>query len=125
MAQTKRKTKHRGNAAGIIESRGRTGRKPTEAEKSLKGREAATAREKRAAKRDRPPSWRGSIYRSAGAALIMLVLATVLTKSLAASLVLFPIVFLVYVPLSYYSDLWFYRRRMRGKDRGSGKAPVK
>jgi hypothetical protein len=33
MAQTKRKrrTKHRGNAAGTIESRGRTGRKPTAA----------------------------------------------------------------------------------------------
>ena len=31
MAQTKRKrrTKHRGNAAGTIEARGRTGRKPT------------------------------------------------------------------------------------------------
>ena len=36
MAQTKRKrqTKHRGNAAGEVESRGRTGRKPTVAEKS-------------------------------------------------------------------------------------------
>ena len=35
MAQTKRKrqTKHRGNAAGVVESRGRTGRKPTAAEK--------------------------------------------------------------------------------------------
>ena len=38
MAQTKRKrqTKHRGNAAGVVESRGRTGRKPTEAEKTRK-----------------------------------------------------------------------------------------
>ena len=36
MAQTRRKrqTKHRGNAAGVVESRGRTGRKPTAAEKS-------------------------------------------------------------------------------------------
>ena len=35
MAQTKRKrrTKHRGNAAGSIEARGRTGRKPTEEER--------------------------------------------------------------------------------------------
>ena len=38
MAQTKRKrqTKHRGNAAGVVESRGRTGRKPTGAEKTGK-----------------------------------------------------------------------------------------
>ena len=36
MAQTRRKrrTKHRGNAAGVVESRGRTGRKPTAAEKT-------------------------------------------------------------------------------------------
>ena len=35
MAQTKRKrrTKHRGNAAGSIEARGRTGRKPNETER--------------------------------------------------------------------------------------------
>jgi len=40
MAQTKRKrqTKHRGNAAGVVESRGRTGRKPTKAEKEGKPR---------------------------------------------------------------------------------------
>jgi hypothetical protein len=125
MAQTRRKTKHRGNAAGMIESRGRTGRKPTAAEKSVKGREAAAAKEQRAAKRDRAPTWRGATYRSLGAALIMLVLATVLTKRLADSLILFPIVFLLYLPLSYYSDLWFYRRRMRSKGGGSRKAPVK
>ena len=35
MAQTRRRrrTKHRGNAAGVVEARGRTGRKPTAAEK--------------------------------------------------------------------------------------------
>ena len=44
MAQTKRKrrTKHRGNAAGSIEARGRTGRKPTaeESKQSAQGRRA-------------------------------------------------------------------------------------
>ena len=49
MAQTRRKrqTKHRGNAAGMVESRGRTGRKPTAAEKSGNAAEAARAKEKR------------------------------------------------------------------------------
>ena len=49
MAQTRRKrqTKHRGNAAGVVESRGRTGRKPTAAEKSGKAGDAARAKEKR------------------------------------------------------------------------------
>ena len=50
MAQTKRKrrSKHRGNAAGSIEARGRTGRKPTGDEVKKSGRQ--TAREKRLAK---------------------------------------------------------------------------
>ena len=45
MAQTRRKrqTKHRGNAAGVVESRGRTGRKPTAAEKSGKAQAAIAA----------------------------------------------------------------------------------
>ena len=47
MAQTKRKrrTKHRGNAAGAVEARGRTGRKPTEAERRKST--TANAREER------------------------------------------------------------------------------
>ena len=55
MAQTKKKrsTKHRGNAAGVVETRGRTGRKPTDAEK----KPAATGG-KRQDRFDRPPSWR-------------------------------------------------------------------
>ena len=55
MAQTRRKrqTKHRGNAAGVVESRGRTGRKPTAAEKSGDAGEASRAKQKRVDPRDR------------------------------------------------------------------------
>ena len=47
MAPTKRKrrSKHRGNAAGTIEARGRTGRKPSPEEQ--KKADKATARERR------------------------------------------------------------------------------
>ena len=46
MAQTRkrRSTKHRGNAAGMVEQRGRTGRKPTEAERKLSAKEEARQR---------------------------------------------------------------------------------
>ena len=50
MAQTKKKrrTKHRGNAAGVVEARGRTGRKPTaEERKRREGGGAAQARRDR------------------------------------------------------------------------------
>ena len=61
MAQTKRKrrTKHRGNAAGMVEARGRTGRKPGPAERKAGRR--ARARQDRFSK---PPT-----VRSAAAAL--------------------------------------------------------
>ena len=59
MAQTKRKTKHRGNAAGMVESRGRTGRPPTAEERSGSAREKAKSREQRLQKADRPPTWWG------------------------------------------------------------------
>ena len=54
----------------------------------------------------------------------MLVLATVLTKRLADSLILFPIVFFLYVPVSYYSDLWSTGAGCAAR-RGSRNAPGK
>ena len=80
MAQTRRKrqTKHRGNAAGVIESRGRTGRKPTAAEK--RGETRAGAKATRANRYDRPPTWRGAFWRALiAAAILMVVIALLLT----------------------------------------------
>jgi hypothetical protein len=123
MAQTKRRrqTKHRGNAAGVVESRGRTGRKPTAAEKSGKG--GGAAREKRLEKYDRPPTWRGAFYRAMAAAVLMLLVSIVLLKKPNQAIALFPIVLLLYVPVSYYTDQWMFNRRQRSKaKRGDGKA---
>ena len=120
MAQTKRRrqTKHRGNAAGVVESRGRTGRKPTAAEKSGKAAELARAKEKRLDKRDRPPTWLGAFYRAMFAAVLMLLVSLFLIGGRAIAL--FPIVLALYVPISYYTDLWLYRRRQRSKARQTG-----
>ena len=51
MAQTKRKRKHRGTAAGTIEARGRTGRPPTASEVKK------TAAQRRQERMDKPPTW--------------------------------------------------------------------
>ena len=82
MAQTKRKrqTKHRGNAAGVIETRGRTGRKPTAAEKSGKGIGATGKKEPALARQDRPPTWLGAFYRAMVAAVLMLLISLFLIK---------------------------------------------
>ena len=119
MAQTRRKrqTKHRGNAAGVVESRGRTGRKPTSAEKSVEGKERAQARERREARHDRPPTWRGALTRSLVAAvLVLVVMLVLLPHNKATAFLYFPFVLLLYVPISFYTDQWLYRRRMRSKE---------
>jgi hypothetical protein len=123
MAQTKRKrqTKHRGNAAGVVESRGRTGRKPTKAEKG--GAAGAPSREKRLERHERPPTWRSAFYRAMAAAVLMLLVMLLILKKPTQAIAYFPVVLLIYVPISYYTDLWLFNRRQRSKaKRGGGKA---
>ncbi|HWD11693.1 MAG TPA: hypothetical protein VG366_07600 [Solirubrobacteraceae bacterium] len=117
MAQTRRKrrTKHRGNAAGVVESRGRTGRKPTAAEKSGNARELAREREQKLDRRDRPPTWRGAFIRAMFAAVLMLLIVIVVFNQANQAIALFPVVLLMYVPISYYTDKWIYDRRQRKK----------
>jgi Flp pilus assembly protein TadB len=117
VAQTRRKrrTKHRGNAAGVVESRGRTGRKPTAAEKSGNARELAREREQKLDRRDRPPTWRGAFIRAMFAAVLMLLIVIVVFNQANQAIALFPVVLLMYVPISYYTDKWIYDRRQRKK----------
>ena len=119
MAQTRRRrrTKHRGNAAGVVESRGRTGRKPTAAEKRGAA-SAVRAKDTLKDRRDRPPTWRGAFYRAMIAAVLLLVVAIVL--HVGAAVAYFPFALLVYTPISYYTDLWIYRRRQRAKAGSAG-----
>jgi hypothetical protein len=120
VAPTKRKTKHRGNAAGMVESRGRTGRRPTAAERSAEGREKAKAKQQRLQKYDRPPTWLGAFYRAAAAAVLMLLIGIILIKNSTEAIELFPLVLVMYVPISYYTDMWLYKRRQRQKQAKAG-----
>ncbi len=114
MAQTKKKrrSKHRGNAAGVIESRGRTGRPPTATER--KASEKQTAAERRRERMMREPSWNAAAKRAALAAIVfgvLLVFAFDTPVVQAVSLTGF--VFLFYIPLGYYTDQFIYRRRVK------------
>jgi hypothetical protein len=120
MAQTKRRrTKHRGNAAGIVEARGRTGRKPTAAEKSSnsKGTSKTTSRERRLERLNNPPTWKGAFNRALIATALMMALFVFVLrpKNAASFIVLLPLLLLVYTPMGYYTDLFLYRRRQRQK----------
>jgi Flp pilus assembly protein TadB len=123
MAQTKRKrrTKHRGNAAGTIESRGRTGRPPSPQDRKKQTRESA--RERRLSK---PPSWKSSFARAGMAAAIMFPLTILLfakSHRITSALFFTAFAFAFYVPLGYYVDLTMYRRRQRKKQDAAGSRP--
>ena len=109
MAQTRRKrqTKHRGNAAGKVEVRGRTGRKPTTGERKPSGGRTA-----RATRFDKPPSWRSSFNRALIAAAVFVAASIFILKQKPIAGVAFG-VFLVlfYTPLTFYTDNFFYKRR--------------
>jgi len=123
MAQTRRRrqSKHRGNAAGVIESRGRTGRKPTADEKSGKGAESAKAKSRRLDRRDRPPTWSGAFWRGLVAAMVLVLISGVILGAKPGALVAyFAFALAAYTPMSYYTDRWMYRRRARGKARQTG-----
>jgi hypothetical protein len=123
MAQTKRKrqTKHRGNAAGVVESRGRTGRKPTADEKRGKAQKAKAKPQDR---RDRPPTWRAAFIKGMFAAVVLLLFVTFFTPKSGSLVALFPIVLVMYTVISYYTDRWVFNRRQRNKaKRAGGKAP--
>ena len=123
MAQTKKKrrSKHRGNAAGMIEARGRTGRKPTPAE--LKATEKELAAQARRERMMRPPTWRSAAQRAALAAVVFgVLLVTLLDTDPVRAIPLTLFVFLFYVPLGYYTDQFVYNRKQKieAKKRASG-----
>ena len=119
MAPTKRKrrSKHRGNAAGTIEARGRTGRKTTPEEQ--KKAEKGSSRQSRAQKLAQPPSWNRATLRAAAASGLLFVLTQIglfqddvpVTQAITVCLV----AMLIYIPLGYVFDNWMYKRMNRLK----------
>ncbi|HEY6759125.1 MAG TPA: hypothetical protein VI318_06525 [Baekduia sp.] len=110
MAQTKRKrrTKHRGNAAGMVESRGRTGRPGEAAAGAKKGGALRTDR------LDRPPTWRSAANRSAIATILFVVVIAFLQNPAVALAFGIPMFFL-YTGVGFYTDKWVYERRQKRK----------
>ena len=122
MAQTrkKRRSKHRGTAAGTIEARGRTGRKPTEAERKAGGSGSlkSDAAARRASRLDRVPTWRSAFMRAFFASVLLFIFTQLgfgPEIGLGAALALCIIALAIYVPLGYATDLYIYRRRQKRK----------
>ena len=118
MAQTKRKrrTKHRGNAAGVVESRGRTGRRPTAEEQRKATRQSALEQ-----RRNRPPSWKGAALKAGLMAALLFVFTQIglfgTEAPIGQSIILSVFAFGAYTPLAYMTDRWVYRRAQQRKQR--------
>jgi len=114
MAQTKRKrrSKHRGNAAGVVEARGRTGRRPTPEELRKSARE--TARERRM---NKPPSWNSAFLKAALMAGLLFLFTRLgvfgSEASISQSILLCVFAVVLYTPLAYVTDRWVYQRAQR------------
>src|SRR3954452_15347299 len=122
MAQTKRKRKrrHRGTQAGTIDRAGRTSKPSSTSSRSTAAKKPAgkqTAAERRQARLDTPPTWRGALNRAAFAAAILVIFVSVVQRNIAAGVLLGAFSMLIYIPMSYYTDRALYRRRQRQKQR--------
>jgi Flp pilus assembly protein TadB len=115
MAQTKRKrrSKHRGTAAGTIEARGRTSRPPSADQRKKLDR--ASARE---ARLNQKPTWSSSLKRAALAAAFMFAFLLLIGKGknrVVSAVALAAFALVIYVPAGYYLELWMWNRRQRRK----------
>ena len=111
MAQTKRKrrTKHRGNAAGKVEVRGRTGRPPTPEERKKQQRAARGQ-----ARTPKPPTWNAAIKKALLATAFIFIFLLVTNKFRVVPALIFAILaMLLYIPSGYYLDGYLYRRYQR------------
>jgi Flp pilus assembly protein TadB len=111
MAQTKRKrrSKHRGTAAGVVESRGRTTRPASPQERKKQARELA-----RQTRLNTAPTWRSATNRALLASGFMLIFLLVVTKGKILAALAFAVFALaLYIPGGYFLETFLWRRRMR------------
>jgi hypothetical protein len=116
MAQTKRKrrSKHRGNAAGSVEARGRTSRRQSLSPAEQKKADRAAARD---ARMNKPPTWNGAFFKAALMAALLFVFTqiglfggdTSITQSLFLSL----FALILYTPLAFATDKFVYARAQK------------
>lgn len=118
MAQTKkkRKTKHRGNQAGSIESRGRTSRPTSRAQARQQAMQRSQNRKVDRATAE--PTWRSATIRAAIAAGVFFVLLIFMKQPPIGAVFISLVMLGLYIPMGFYTDQYLYRRRQK-KDSAS------
>jgi hypothetical protein len=121
MAQTKRKrrNKHRGNAVGAVEARGRTSKPREEAGKS-RSRGGGSARAGAGARALKPPTLQAAAIKAGFGVAILFIFFKLTSKDVATSQALYMclIAFVLYTPLMYLTDKWIYARKLKQQEGG-------
>ena len=120
MAQTKkrRRRKHRGTQAGTLGKRRSRPRSRAEAKAQARSRASSSkksSRNQRVADRiGSPPTWRGAVNRALIASGVFLLLLVLLfRRPFLEAFGLSAFMLLVYIPMGYYMDRFFYRMKLR------------
>ena len=114
MAQTRRKRrrKHRGTQGGSIDRRRARGRPRTREEAKAQARRRSTDR------RDLPPTWGTAFMRGlVGAGIFFILMLLAFKRGAGEAIGLSVAMLVIYVPLGYYVDRFFWRRRQAAKRR--------
>src|SRR5262245_47425107 len=109
MAQTKRKrrTKHRGNAVGKVEARGRTSKPGSDAPAKNGKSTTTTQRGARQPVGPKPPSWKSAAMKAGFGCVILFVFFAFISKgdtSVPQALGFCAFAFLMYTPIMFYTD---------------------
>ena len=125
MAQTKRKrrSKHRGNAVGVVEARGRTSKPAPGSRPQAKGRGARTPN----ARPLKPPSMKSAAMKAAVGGVILFIFFRFIGKgtTTAGALLMALIAIALYTPVMYQTDRWVYNRKLKQAGGSPAKAKAR
>jgi hypothetical protein len=113
----RRRRKHRGTQGGGLDTRGPRGRPRTREEARARARAKSSSRGKQKRtvdRRDIAPTWRSAFNRGLiGAVIFFLLFWLAFGQPVAGALGLSLVMLALYVPMGYYVDRFFFRRRLR------------
>ncbi len=113
--QKRRRRKHRGTQTGSVSRAQRS--RPRNRQEAM-----AQARSKRGGggkkrqqvdRRDIPPTWRGAVIRGVLFAALLIPVSLLFGQPAAGAIILSVIAAIFYVPLGFYTESFFYRRRQQ------------
>lgn len=108
----RRRRKHRGTQTGSIDRRGRTSRPRSRQEAMAQARRGQAGKRKPVDRRLIPPTWRSATIRGLTFAALLLPVSLLFGQPIGGAIILSVIAAFFYVPLGYYTDMFFHKRRL-------------